>query len=157
LTLNNELKESACCEFQFQPIRNGHPLQMGEWQITSPWKPPSDKSVTGTTFVRRVKMPAQGSHQTSSAKHSGQRPRGAALSSLPLRKFHTDVALLRQRHIELIRYAAKCFNCRQFEYVLVQCRLWWGDVSCQSSCTRSVSQVYQLKRAVRMACSALSW
>jgi hypothetical protein len=55
LTLNNELKESACCEFQFQPIRNGNPLKMSEWQITLPWKPYVDKSVTGTAFVRRVK------------------------------------------------------------------------------------------------------
>jgi len=38
LTLNNELKISTGCDFQFQPVRNGHTLQMSEWQITSPWK-----------------------------------------------------------------------------------------------------------------------
>jgi len=37
LTLNNELRKSGG-ESQFQPVRNGHTLQMSEWQITLPWK-----------------------------------------------------------------------------------------------------------------------
>jgi hypothetical protein len=34
--LNKELKKSAGGELKFQPIKNGHALQLSERQITSP-------------------------------------------------------------------------------------------------------------------------
>ena len=67
LPLNNEFKESAGCKFQFQPIRYRHPLQMSEWQSTSPWKTTDRQVRHRYSLCAKSVMPGQGTHQTSSA------------------------------------------------------------------------------------------